>query len=129
MPGYKIDAHLAEILKQIDDSFFYKNTTQHRKFHFDGGLLNVELTSMGDGTLKAYRRIKNNNPTRLDKFIYGVKNKNARMVLNLEPPGKAKLIQKESTMISENELYHYFCEVWIHFPIKLRLQRHPAATP
>lgn len=83
--GQTIDFHLTEIIRQIDASYFYKDSVHHRKILFEGKPVNVELTSMGDGTLQAYHRIKTNNPNLLDKFIYALKEKTLGPLLNLEP--------------------------------------------
>lgn len=84
--GRTIDFHLTEIIREIDASYFYKGSVHHRNIDHNGKLISVELTSMGDGTLQAYHRIKNNNPTLLDKFIYSIKEKTIGPALNLMPP-------------------------------------------
>src|SRR5690606_35858997 len=66
--------------------FFYKGAKQNATIEFEGKKLTVELKSLGDGTLTAYHRIKNNNPTLLEKFIYGIKNKTVGPILNFTPP-------------------------------------------
>lgn len=84
--GTKIDNHLFEVIKAIDGSFFYKGSTLHGTITHEGKKVTVELLSQGDGQLEAYHRIKHNNPTLLDRFIYGIKNKTIGPVLNLDPP-------------------------------------------
>lgn len=69
--GQEIDCHLVAALRSIDDSYFYKGTKQNATIKFENKKLTVELESLGDGTLTAYHRIKYNNPTLLEKFIYG----------------------------------------------------------
>lgn len=84
--GHNIDNHLTEILRAIDASYFYKGSKRFGTITHEGQKLTVELTSQGDGTLTAYHRIKQNNPTLLDKFIFGLKNKTIGPLLNLDPP-------------------------------------------
>jgi hypothetical protein len=84
--GHQIDNHLTEILRAIDASYFYKGSKHFGTITHEGQKITVELTSQGDGTLTAYHRIKQNNPTLLDKFIYGLKNKTIGPILNLQPP-------------------------------------------
>jgi hypothetical protein len=84
--GHNIDNHLTEVLRGIDASFFYKGSKRFGTITHEGKKITVELTSQGDGTLTAYHRIKQNNPTLLDKFIYGIKNKTIGPILNIDPP-------------------------------------------
>lgn len=84
--GTTIDNHLTEVLRAIDASYFYKGSKRFGTIAYEGKKINVELTSQGDGTLTAYHRTKQNNPTLLEKFIYGIKNKTIGPVLNLDPP-------------------------------------------
>lgn len=84
--GTTIDFHLKEVLKAIDDSYFYKGSKHYRTIDQDGGKVTVELTSLGDGTLQAYHRISKNNPTLLERFIHGLKVKSFGPLLNLNPP-------------------------------------------
>ncbi len=83
--GHQIDNHLINRIKQIDEANFYKGSKHYRNFKFEGKKITAELTSNGDGTLSVLHHIKNNNPTLLDKFIYGIKNKTVGPILNLEP--------------------------------------------
>ena len=83
--GYQIDNHLINRIKQIDDSHYYKGSKHFKNFDFDGKNITAELTSNGDGKLTVYHKIKKNNPTLLDKFIYGIKNKTVGPILNLKP--------------------------------------------
>ncbi|CAH0265520.1 MULTISPECIES: HNH endonuclease [unclassified Pedobacter] len=84
--GTTIDFHLKEILRAIDDSYFYKGTKHFRTIDHEGGKVSVELTSEGDGTLRAYHRKSKNNPTLLDKFKFALSNKTLGPLLNLNPP-------------------------------------------
>ena len=84
--GHKIDYRLTEILRAIDASYFYKNSKCFRTITHEGQKLTVELTSQGDDTLTAYHRTNQNNPTLLDKFIFGLENKTIGPLLNLDPP-------------------------------------------
>jgi len=84
--GTTIDHHLTTVLRAIDASYFYKGSKQHCTIEHEGKRITVELESLGDGTLTAYHRTKKNNPTLLDKFIFGIKNKTIGPVLNFNPP-------------------------------------------
>ena len=84
--GTEIDKHLTEGVRAIDASYFYKGSKQSGTIQHDGQKITVELTSLGNGTLTAYHRIKQNNPNALDKFIYALKNKSIGPLLNLDPP-------------------------------------------
>jgi len=86
--GQEIDCYLTDVLRAIDDSFFYKGTKQSATIEFEGKKVTVELESLGDGTLTAYHRNKFNNPTLLAKFIYGIKNKTVGPLLNFMPPAR-----------------------------------------
>lgn len=83
--GHEIDVHLINRIKQIDSSRFYKGSKQVVFIEFDGKRIITEITSNGDGTLEILHKTKNNNPTLLDKFIYGIKNRNIGPLLNLKP--------------------------------------------
>lgn len=83
--GHEIDNHLVNRIKENDENSFYKETKQFRTFDFEGENIHAEITPNGDGTLKVLHRIKKNNPTLLDKFIYGIKNKTLGPILNLKP--------------------------------------------
>lgn len=83
--GHQIDNHLINRIREVDDNSYYKGSNQYRTFDFDGENITAEITSNGDGTLKVFHRTKNNNPSLLDKFIYGIKNKTVGPVLNLKP--------------------------------------------
>lgn len=84
--GTSIDHHLTTVLRAIDASYFYKGSKQFATINHEGKKITVELESLGDGTLTAYHRISKNNPTLLEKFIFGLKNKTIGPVLNLNPP-------------------------------------------
>lgn len=86
--GQEIDCHLSNVLRAIDDSFFYKGTKQNATIEFENKKLTVELESLGDGALAAYHRVKYNNPTLLDNFMYGIKNKTVGPILNIIPPAR-----------------------------------------
>ncbi len=83
--GHQIDNHLINRIREIDDSNFYKNSKQFGSIEYEGKKVTAEITSNGDGTLTVLHQIKKNNPTLLDKFIYGIKNKTVGPVLNLKP--------------------------------------------
>jgi hypothetical protein len=84
--GTTIDVHLVEALREIDANHFYPGSIQVRKIPFETGYVNVELTSLGNGTLRAYHSIKQNNPNLLDRFIYGIRSNNFGPLLNFAPP-------------------------------------------
>ncbi|VTR29679.1 hypothetical protein [Sphingobacterium thalpophilum] len=86
--GKEIDCHLSSVLRAIDDSYFYKGTKQSAMIEFENKKLTVELESLGDGILTAYHRIIYNNPTLLERFIYGIKNKSIGPILNIIPPAR-----------------------------------------
>lgn len=83
--GHQIDNHLINRIREIDDNSFFKGSSQYRTFDFEGEKIFAEITSNGDGTLKVLHKTKNNNPTLLDKFIYGIENKTIGPILNLKP--------------------------------------------
>lgn len=83
--GHEIDVHLINRIKQIDSSRFYKGSKQEGFIEYDGKRVTAEITSNGDGTLEILHKTKNNNPSLLDKFIYGIKNKDIGPLLNLKP--------------------------------------------
>lgn len=83
--GYNIDNHLVNRIRENDENSFYKGSTQYRNIEFEGQNITAEITSNGDGTLKVFHRTKKNNPSLLDKFIYGIKNKDIGPLLDLKP--------------------------------------------
>ena len=83
--GYQIDNHLINRIREIDDSKFHKGSKQFIKVGFEGESITAEVTSNGDGTLRVLHQTKKNNPNRLDRFIYGLRNKTVGPILNLEP--------------------------------------------
>lgn len=83
--GHEIDNHLINRIREIDDNNYYKGSTQYRTFDFNGENITAEITSNGDGTLRVLHMNKKNNPTLLEKFIYGIKTKNIGPILNLNP--------------------------------------------
>lgn len=83
--GHQIDNHLINRIKENDEAKFYKGSTQYGNIEFEGSKITAEITSNGDGTLSILHRTKKNNPNLLDKFIYGLKNKNIGPLLNLKP--------------------------------------------
>ncbi|CAI9678693.1 hypothetical protein HZQ11_13685 [Elizabethkingia anophelis] len=83
--GHQIDVHLINRIKYIDRSKFYKGSKQEGFFEYEGKRIMAEITSNGDGTLEILHKTKNNNPTLLDKFMYGIKNKDIGPLLNLQP--------------------------------------------
>lgn len=83
--GHQIDNHLVNRIKENDENSFYKGSTQYRNIEFEGQNITAEITSNGDGTLRVFHKTKKNNPTLLDKFIYGIKNKTVGPLLDLNP--------------------------------------------
>lgn len=83
--GHQIDNHLVNRIRENDENSFYKGTKQYRNIEFEGQNITAEITSNGDGTLRLFHKSKNNNPSLLDKFVYGIKNKTVGPLLNLEP--------------------------------------------
>lgn len=83
--GHEIDAHLINRIRQIDSSRFYKGSKQEGFIEYDDKKVTAEITSNGNGTLEILHKTKNNNPSLLDKFIYGIKNKDVGPLLNLKP--------------------------------------------
>jgi hypothetical protein len=83
--GHQIDNHLVNRIKENDENSFYKGSVQYRNIEFEGQNITAEITSNGDGTLKVSHKTKKNNPTLLDKFIYGIKNKTVGPLLDLKP--------------------------------------------
>lgn len=94
--GHEIDFHLTEALREIDASYFYTGSVQRGTIDYEGKRLNVEVSSEGNGTLTAYHRTKNNNPTLLERFIFSMKEKNLGPVLNFKPP-KSRVNSKRVT--------------------------------
>jgi len=84
--GHTIDWHLTEAIHYRDSQAFYKGSVHPGKIAVDGKYVTVELTAEGNGVLKAYHRIAKNNPTVLEKFIFGLKNKTIGPILNFERP-------------------------------------------
>lgn len=83
--GHQIDNHLINRIRQIDDSKYFKGSKQYRSVEFEGEKITTEITSNGDGTLIFHHELKKNNPSLLDRFIYGLKNKSIGPALNLVP--------------------------------------------
>jgi len=83
--GHQIDVHLINRIKQIDSSRFYKGSKQEGFIEYKGKIITAEITSNGDGILEILHKTKNNNPSILDKFLYGIKNKDIGPFLNLKP--------------------------------------------
>ena len=83
--GHQIDNHLINRIREIDDSKFYKGSQQVRRLNYKGQPITAEITSNGDGTLTVLHRIGKNNPNRLERFIYGLRNRTLGPILNLEP--------------------------------------------
>lgn len=80
--GHNIDNHLTEIIRAIDRCYFYKGSKHYGNIDHNGKRISVELTSLGDGIFQAHHRIKQNNPTLLENFIYWIKDKNIGSALN-----------------------------------------------
>ena len=92
--GQQIDWHLIEALRAIDASRFYKGSKQSAIIEFEGKKITVELEALGGGSLSAYHANKHNNPTLLEKFIFGIKNKTIGPVLNFRPPTRRFLQER-----------------------------------
>jgi len=92
--GQQIDWHLSEALRSIDDSRFYKGSKQSATIDFEGKKVTVELEALGGGALTAYHSRTHNNPTLLEKFIFGKKNITVGPVLNFEPPARRFLPER-----------------------------------
>lgn len=84
--GHEIDNHLTDVIRNIDARYFYKGSKHRGTIEFEGKTLSIELTSEGDGNLTAYHRTKHNNPSLLERFIFGIKNKAVGPILNFKPP-------------------------------------------
>lgn len=84
--GHTLDFHLTEAIREIDSSYFYPGSTERGTIDFDGKRLSVELKRNDDGSLEAYHRIKNNDPSFLERFIFGITEGSIGPILNVKPP-------------------------------------------
>jgi hypothetical protein len=84
--GHELDYQLVEAIREVDNSYFYPGSKQHGIIDFEGKRLSVEITAQGDGQMTAYHRTKHNDPTILQRFIFGLKNSTVGPILNLKPP-------------------------------------------
>lgn len=71
--GHEIDAHLANRLKELDKTKFFRNTEAKVKVEKDGIRVNGTMTIKNDGEIQMYHSEKNNNPEVLKKYIQSVK--------------------------------------------------------
>jgi hypothetical protein len=98
--GHQIDNHLVNNIIQIDDSHFRVGATVEGSFIFEGKKIAAEIISKGDGILEVHHKIKNNNPTLLEKFAYGIKNKTIGPILDL----KFKMLKVDSQKVNRSLL-------------------------
>ncbi len=84
--GHTLDFHLTEAIREVDASYFYPNKTERGTLDYQGKRLSVELTRQDDGTIQAYHRIKNNDPSILERFIYGINEGTIGPIINVKPP-------------------------------------------
>lgn len=71
--GHNIDYQLKELIEHEENSKFVKGTIQRGVVVFEGKSITVEMTSDGDGVLRALHNEKLNNPSIFPKFIKSVK--------------------------------------------------------
>ncbi|RCW19726.1 hypothetical protein [Marinilabilia salmonicolor] len=71
--GHKIDYQLKKLIEHEENSRFIKGTIQRGTIEHEGKQVTVEMTSEGNGVLKAAHDEKRNNPTLFKKFIAKVK--------------------------------------------------------
>ena len=71
--GHKIDAHLANRLKELDQSKFFTNTESKVKVDKDGIRVNGTMKVDENGTMQMHHSPDNNNPETLKSYIAGVK--------------------------------------------------------
>lgn len=71
--GHNIDFHLTERLKEIDNAKFLPNTETRVKIKFERETLNGTVRVSGNGDITIYHNDKNNNPTKLEEALTGIK--------------------------------------------------------
>lgn len=71
--GYKIDFHLTERLREIDNGKLTPGTETSVKVNIDGEIFQGEITVADDGTMKMFHSKKNNHPEKLEKKMKQVK--------------------------------------------------------
>lgn len=71
--GYKIDFHLAERLRELDDTQFLPGTEMKVKIKIGNEILNATVSVNQDGTLEILHSIKNNNPEILEQKMKEIK--------------------------------------------------------
>lgn len=71
--GHNIDYQLKELIEHEENSKFVKGTIQRGTVDFKGKPITVEMTSDGNGQLKALHNEKRNNPSIFMNFIKSVK--------------------------------------------------------
>lgn len=71
--GHEIDTHLINRIRMLDNSKYYQGSKHEGFVDFDGQRIQTEISSDGNGTLQLLHKLKNNNPTILEKFIKKVK--------------------------------------------------------
>lgn len=84
--GSNVDFHLKELVTEVDNSYFYKGSAQRRTIDFEGKKMPLDIAVDEAGVIRAYHRLRNNNPTLLEKFIHGITNQTFYQILNLDPP-------------------------------------------
>lgn len=79
--GYKIDFHLTERLREIDNSKFIPNSETNVKVKINGEIFQGTLKVTEDGILKMHHSNKNNNPKKLEAAM---KSLGKDMAINME---------------------------------------------
>jgi len=67
--GSEIDSHLANRIKELDQTKFFRNSEARTKVEKDGLVVNGILKVDADGTMQMFHSKENNNPEVLDEFI------------------------------------------------------------
>lgn len=71
--GHEIDIHLINRIRMLDNSKYYPGSRHEGFVDFNGQRIQTEISSDGNGTLQLLHKLRNNNPTTLEKFIKKVK--------------------------------------------------------
>ena len=71
--GHKIDFHLTQRLREIDNSTFIPGTETAVKVHIDGETFQGKITVAENGQITMEHSLKNNNPAKLDMAMSKVK--------------------------------------------------------
>jgi hypothetical protein len=71
--GFKIDFHLAERLRELDDAQFLPGTQMKVKVKIENETLNATVSVKKDGTLEILHSLKNNNPKILEQKMKEIK--------------------------------------------------------